>query len=871
MQTKVRCRICFRFVLGFMALFLSSTLSSQTTNHILSCGVSGPDSVFFDKTTFNRYLPGEFDILIVVVNEGTSPADSVYAFPRSNPRFTIVSPASVLLTDRFLPGDTLRTAFTLRVNPRMVSGLDTIIVAISGKEGARTECLLVVWVEKEYRPVNVLSCPPVGSVSTVFEDTLNDYLPNPVTFTLNVENIGDAPSRETRLIYVATEGLSLADGQPQTIEIGELRPGGSVSRLFRINVIHRRTDTVVTVRFRVQGKGGLNDRIIDTLCSYDLFIPAVRDVLFELACVNDPGITFENGSYTPNPFTWQVRIRNTGTSLAKNVRATLTHPPSVVVVSPPGEILVGDLKPGEETVVTWILRALPVFETDTSQICVLVFDTFNRRATCCDSLILPAVRAPSLEALCTVVPDSIRVNTSTGLYQPTEFFAELLITNIGTDPADSVFAEVIIADPNIAFVSPTTSRVFVSSSFLVNSQQSIRWTLAPLPDPMARDLEIIFRVTGRNTATISTRCAVHIDAALKPSLECTAGTNPDDTLHYSIATLEYDQLTFTATVRNNGSVAARDLEAAVLLPSGLGVPSTGTTVLRRSTPLEVDSLWTVSWTLLPVSRRHGTLDTIRVEFRSGSLKSYCDDWIFIVGIPPVTVFTIPRYALERYGREVTVPILIDESHNKDIREITLHVLYNENLLALTSLETDSTLLAEGWSVIGANDIGRLTITASSLDKPLQGIGELVRMRFKVLFGSGPDILRHAGTLLEFDSLASSVNRGSVLARFYDGYVTVSGDCLYPLSANENFVIFNNRPNPFNPSTIFSFELRRSGRVTIQLLDYLGRLVDIPYDELRTAGTHEFEYHANTLSSGQYQALLLLDGVPAARRRLVLLR
>ena len=190
---------------------------------------------------------------------------------------------------------------------------------------------------------------------------------------------------------------------------------------------------------------------------------------------------------------------------------------------------------------------------------------------------------------------------------------------------------------------------------------------------------------------------------------------------------------------------------------------------------------------------------------------------------------------------------------------------------MIALETENTLLADGWSVIGNTQPGQLSILALSQAGPLTGTGELLHMRFKVLFGDGDDILRHAGTLLQFDTVRSSVNRGSILARFFDGYVTVSGDCLYPLEANENFVIFDNRPNPFNPSTVLGFELRRSGFVTIQLHDASGRRLRILHAAQHDSGRHEFTLHATDLPSGRYYAVLLLDGIPSADRTLLLVR
>lgn len=857
-----------------IALLLASGAQyalAQTTQHDVRCTLAGPDSLFFDKVQYNRYLPSEFAVDVTVSNAGTTNVDSVYVFPRSNQRFTVVSPSNVLLTPRLAAGETLPVSFTLRVNPRQVSGFDTLIVAVSGKEGARTECSLVIWVEKEYRPVNVLSCPDAGSIHTAFIDTLNAYEPNPLTFSLRVDNVGDAPSKETRILYVATPSLSLADGQPQSIDLGTLGSGESVSWMFRLNVVPRSNDTTVTVTFRVQGKGGIGDKIIDTLCQYDLFIPAVREVLFDLECENDPAIRFEDGKYVPNPFPWTVRIRNTGNSKAKNVRASISHSTAFILESGQNEQVIGDLLPGEVTQVQWMVRALSVPASDTSAVCVRVFDQFNRSASCCDTVILPGVRAPLLESECLVLPDSIRVNPSTGLYQPAEFTVDLLVRNLGTDPADSVYAEIIIADPDIRLVNPAVSRQLVDLSLSAGAQRSVSWTIAPLPVQQPRDLTILLRVLSRNHATISTTCAVHIDAALQPAFDCAASTQPADTLHYSIATLEYDALRFTATLKNIGTIAARNVEATILLPSGMSLPSTEQALYLRRDPLPVDSTWSVTWLITPEKRRNGTLDTIRVEFRSGSLRSYCERWIFIVGIPPVTVFTIPRNIVDRYDKEITVPILIDEAFNKDIVDVDLHVRYDARLLDFLRLETDSTVL-RNWSIVGSNPVGRVQFRATSPDgTALQGSGELIRMRFRVRFGDGADILNTAVSMLEFDSLASSVNRGSVLARYYDGFVTVSGDCLWPLKATEKYIILDSHPNPFNPSTTFVLHLPAPGEVALHVYDLSGALrVMLPLGVL-LEGEHRMLFDGSTLPSGSYRALLMFNGRVAASHRIILLR
>ena len=860
--------------IAVLSLFLLSPLAdaaAQTGGADIHCNVIGPDSVFFDTVDYNRYLPGTFAVDLELINTGGTSVDSVVAFPRSNQRFTIIPPAAKLLASRFSPGDTLRTDFSLQVNPRSVSGFDTITIAVSGKDGARTECHWVIWVEKEYRPLNDVQCPQTGSISIAFVDTLNSYVPDPFEVRLVVTNNGDAPSKETRLLFAATPDLKLADGQSGVITIGELQPAERVERSFTLHAVPRLTDTTVTLQFQVQGKGGLGDRIIESECAFDLTIPPTREVLFELACDSDPDIVFENGRYVPNPFPWNVVVRNTGNSRAKNVRAVIALPVACVLEGgSASEIFIGDMDPQSEKTVQWMVRARDVYEPDSSEICVRVLDEFNRTAVCCDSLILPAVREPDLEVSCLLIPDTVRVDAQTGLYQPSEFTIDVQLRNAGSDPADSVYAEIIVTDPDIRLIEPTTTRVFVGPALAPSAQEELRWRIAPLPVAQPRDLELLVRVISINNATVSTVCAVHIAAALVPELTCAASTVPDDTLHYSIATLEYDPLTWTATVYNNGSIAARDVQATVLLPPNVSLPSSESAVKYLGRPLPPDSSWTVTWQLMPEKKRDGSLDTIQVEFRSGGLTAICDDWIFIIGIPPVTVFTLPGSLVARYGNEFTASILIDESQHKDIKDIELFVTYNPALVEFLVWEREGTLLEENWNISTSGRNGRVSFRARNPAAALEGIGELIRMRFRVRFGDGPDILNWAITPLEFDTLSSAVNRGSVLARYYHGQAVVSGDCLYPLQATRDYVI-SNRPNPFNPSTHIDVTLRHAADVTLDVFDRLGRRMARLHDGHLHAGTHAFRFDAANLPSGSYLAILRYAGAPVGIHRMLLLR
>ena len=61
----------------------------------------------------------------------------------------------------------------------------------------------------------------------------------------------------------------------------------------------------------------------------------------------------------------------------------------------------------------------------------------------------------------------------------------------------------------------------------------------------------------------------------------------------------------------------------------------------------------------------------------------------------------------------------------------------------------------------------------------------------------------------------------------------------------------NYPNPFNPSTIITFQIPEAGLVSLKVYDLLGREVATLVDEHKTAGSYDVEFNASELSSGVY--------------------
>ncbi len=77
-----------------------------------------------------------------------------------------------------------------------------------------------------------------------------------------------------------------------------------------------------------------------------------------------------------------------------------------------------------------------------------------------------------------------------------------------------------------------------------------------------------------------------------------------------------------------------------------------------------------------------------------------------------------------------------------------------------------------------------------------------------------------------------------------------------LSSNENdvpkeFYLYQNFPNPFNPTTQIRFDIAKAGLVNMSVYDITGRKISDILNENLSAGKHRIDFNASNLSSGVY--------------------
>jgi hypothetical protein len=80
----------------------------------------------------------------------------------------------------------------------------------------------------------------------------------------------------------------------------------------------------------------------------------------------------------------------------------------------------------------------------------------------------------------------------------------------------------------------------------------------------------------------------------------------------------------------------------------------------------------------------------------------------------------------------------------------------------------------------------------------------------------------------------------------------------------------NVPNPFNPTTVFSFRLSVASQTKLSVYDMLGREVAVLVEGMLPSGSHQATFNAGNLSSGMY-IYRLSTPMGAVSKRMMLLK
>ena len=82
---------------------------------------------------------------------------------------------------------------------------------------------------------------------------------------------------------------------------------------------------------------------------------------------------------------------------------------------------------------------------------------------------------------------------------------------------------------------------------------------------------------------------------------------------------------------------------------------------------------------------------------------------------------------------------------------------------------------------------------------------------------------------------------------------------------EKFVMAQNSPNPFNPTTTISFTLVKAEHVDVNVYNVVSQKVDTLVDDLLQAGTHSVVWDASTFSAGIFFCTVRINGLTESRK------
>jgi hypothetical protein len=127
-------------------------------------------------------------------------------------------------------------------------------------------------------------------------------------------------------------------------------------------------------------------------------------------------------------------------------------------------------------------------------------------------------------------------------------------------------------------------------------------------------------------------------------------------------------------------------------------------------------------------------------------------------------------------------------------------------------------------------------------------------------GSLPDI-----TFMHLAPGSRLIDAGTIIGLPYSGSAPDLGAFEYEtitpvnkedvVSSARSYVLFQNFPNPFNPTTTIRYWLLSAGPVSLRVYDMLGREVAVLVTTVQSPGEHRVEFDAGMLSSGIYVARL----------------
>jgi hypothetical protein len=131
-----------------------------------------------------------------------------------------------------------------------------------------------------------------------------------------------------------------------------------------------------------------------------------------------------------------------------------------------------------------------------------------------------------------------------------------------------------------------------------------------------------------------------------------------------------------------------------------------------------------------------------------------------------------------------------------------------------------------------------------------------------IFGYTGDSVRCTWRAAATNGVDTSASSGSFLVTFRRSTIGITQ---IGTTIPQTYNLYNNYPNPFNPTTIINFDVPKQGSLKIKIYNSLGELVKTIVDQTFSPGTYSVDFDGTNLASGIYFYSLESESVLQVKR------
>ena len=230
---------------------------------------------------------------------------------------------------------------------------------------------------------------------------------------------------------------------------------------------------------------------------------------------------------------------------------------------------------------------------------------------------------------------------------------------------------------------------------------------------------------------------------------------------------------------------------------------------------------------------------------------------------------------------LNVPILISNLTDLNISSIQTKINTDTSIIVPLSVNNIGTITEHWGNPVYELSGNELSINLNG-ETPLSGEGVLCNIKFLV----NPNAVANDSTDITFTDI-SIAEKGPMIVSHPAKFVVntpsgiTNGDNKISQTV-ENFVLYPNYPNPFNPDTNIKYQISAPANINIRIYNSAGQLINILVDEYQEIGIHnmlwngqDFE-HKNVPSGIYFYHFRVTSENTAARtyefsRKMILLR